>query len=87
MQEAASPAGLSSVQRTVTLGRQQAGRGESLGRVARAPTRDTGRNGGPPAPRSSPRPGWARLQTSTGTGECPEGRGARGRPKCRPSSS
>lgn len=31
MQEAASPAGLSSVQRTVTLGRQQAGRGESLG--------------------------------------------------------
>lgn len=31
MQEAASPAGLSSVQRTVTLGRQQAGRGESPG--------------------------------------------------------
>lgn len=85
MQEAASPAGLSSVQRTVTLGRQQAGRGESLGSRQGA---HTGHWSGTAGPRlRGPRLARARLQTSTGIGECPEGRGARGRPKCCPSSS
>lgn len=77
MQEAASPAGLSSVQRMVTLGRQQAGRGESLGRVARAPTRDTGPERRAPGSAVLASPGLGPFANLHGNRRMPGGKGCK----------